>query len=73
VIRGDPRNLPPLLGRVSSLRLGIESGIVKADIRMVNELLIITQPGHIQKLFMKEMGEPERDQKRAEIIRGKLG
>ena len=57
---------------LSSLRLGIESGIVKADIRAVNELLIITQPGHIQKLFTKDMNEHERDQKRAEIIRGKL-
>ncbi len=57
---------------LSSLRLGVESGLIKADPKKVNELLIISQPGHIQKLFAMEMNEAERDEKRAELIRKRL-
>ena len=57
---------------LSSLRLGAETGIIKMNIKTVNELLIITQPGHIQKLFNKPMNEEERDIRRAELIRNKL-
>jgi protein arginine kinase len=57
---------------LSSLRLGAETGSVRIDIKTINELLIITQPAHIQKLFGKPMNEEDRDIKRAELIRNKL-
>lgn len=61
------------LSLLSNLRLGIESGnINNMDIKVINELLIITQPGHIQKLFGRNMPVEERDVKRAELIRTKL-
>lgn len=60
------------VGLLSSVRLGIESKVVKLNAKVINDLLVITQPGHIQKLFGKTMDEEERDVKRAELIRNKL-
>ena len=65
-------NFEEAITLLSSLRLGVESGLVKADIKSINNLLIISQPGHVQKLFSMELNEAERDEKRAELIRGKL-
>ncbi len=58
---------------ISLLRLGSDLGIVK-DIsrRAINELFIITQPAHLQKIENKKLSSAERDLKRAEIIRGRL-
>ena len=42
------------------------------DRRMVNELLILTQPSHLQKLEGKILNANERDMKRAELIRERL-
>jgi protein arginine kinase len=57
---------------LSALRLGVETGIIDINIKVINELLIITQPGHIQKLFGRDMPEEERDTRRAELVRSKL-
>ena len=58
---------------LSAIRLGVDLGIVKnLDRRMVNELLILTQPSHLQKLEGKTLGSNERDMKRAELIRERL-
>lgn len=65
-------NFEEAITLLSSLRMGVESGIIKSDLKKINELLIVSQPGHIQKLFSVEMSEAERDRKRAEIIREKL-
>ncbi|MFH1824103.1 MAG: protein arginine kinase [Candidatus Firestonebacteria bacterium] len=65
-------NFEEIVRLLSSLRLGVESNIVNINIKTINELLIITQPGHIQKLFGKNMSEEERDEKRAELVRNKL-
>jgi protein arginine kinase len=58
---------------MSLVRMGIDMGMIK-DInrRAVNELFILTQPAHLQKLENKKLSSPERDVKRAEIIRAKL-
>jgi protein arginine kinase len=58
---------------LSAVRLGVDLGIVKnLDRRMVNELLILTQPAHLQKLEGKVLGSNERDMKRAQLIRERL-
>jgi len=58
---------------LSMVRLGSDLGMIK-DItrRTINELFIITQPAHLQKLENKKLSSPERDLKRAQLIRNKL-
>ena len=58
---------------LSSVRLGIDLGLVKdTDINSINEVLVLTQPAHLQKLSGKEVGPYERDIKRADLIRERL-
>lgn len=58
---------------LSMVRLGCDLGMVKdIDRRSINELFIITQPAHLQKLESKKLSQQERDVKRAEIIRNRL-
>jgi len=58
---------------LSLVRLGVDLGMIR-DItrRTVNELFILTQPAHLQKLENKKISSQERDFKRAEIIRQQL-
>ncbi len=58
---------------LSMVRLGCDLGMIK-DInrRAINELFIITQPAHLQKIEGKKLSQQERDVKRAEIIRSRL-
>lgn len=59
---------------MSHLRLGIHLGRVKdIDIKAVNELVLMTQPAHLQKLMGKKLDGDERKAARAEFIRYKLG
>lgn len=58
---------------LSMVRLGADLGIIAGiDRRNLNELFIITQPAHLQKLENKKLSAAERDLKRAELIRSKL-
>ncbi|MFH1855804.1 MAG: protein arginine kinase [Candidatus Omnitrophota bacterium] len=58
---------------LSILRLGVDSGIIKDINRsFINELLVITQPAHLQKMEGKILSAKQRNLKRAEIIRGKI-
>jgi protein arginine kinase len=58
---------------LSAIRLGVDVGVVKnLDRRMVNELLILTQPAHLQKIEGKPLSANERDIKRAELIRERI-
>lgn len=59
---------------LSMLRLGNDLGIV-ADVErsLINELFILTQPSHLQKLENKKLSANERDVKRARIIRERIG
>lgn len=58
---------------LSMVRLGCDLGMIKdIDQRTINELFIITQPAHLQKIEGKKLNPQERDIKRAEIIRSKL-
>jgi len=58
---------------LSMVRLGCDLGIIRDINRaIINELFIITQPAHLQKLDNKKLTSAERDIKRAELIRQKL-
>lgn len=58
---------------LSIIRLGIDLEIVKdIDLKALNELFILTQPAHLQKLEDKILSPQDRDRKRAELIRDKL-
>lgn len=58
---------------LSSIRLGNDLGLVK-DISVgdINEIMLLTQPAHIQKLSGKKISPHDRDMKRADFIRDKL-
>jgi protein arginine kinase len=59
---------------LSLLRLGCDLQIIKnIDRRIINELFILTQPAHLQKIEGRKLSTEERDLKRAELIRRKLG
>ncbi len=58
---------------LSALRLGLCLELIgEFDYRMLNELLIITQPAHLQKYMGREMDTTERDMIRADLVRERL-
>lgn len=58
---------------LSIVRLGVNLNILSdPPISVINELFILTQPAHLQKLEGRILDAPERDQARAEFIRSKL-
>ena len=59
---------------LSLLRLGVNLDRVKdMDLRVVNELFLLTQPAHLQRILAREMEGPARAEARAEFIRARLG
>jgi protein arginine kinase len=59
---------------LSHLRMGINLGRIKGiDIRTINELFLLTQPAHLQKLQGKKLEGDARRAVRAEYIRQRLG
>jgi protein arginine kinase len=58
---------------LSLVRLGCDLGIIKEiNRRAVNELFLLIQPAHLQKIENKKFTSQERDIKRAELIRAKF-
>ena len=59
---------------ISAVRLGIGLGII-TDLRLsiLNELFIMIQPRHLERLHGRAMKTEERDRARADYIREKLG
>ncbi|MFH0731437.1 MAG: protein arginine kinase [Candidatus Omnitrophota bacterium] len=58
---------------LSLVRLGVETNVITdVDSSVLNELFIIIQPAHLQKLKKKKLSASERDIERAKIIRAKL-
>lgn len=61
------------LGLLSGLRLGIDMGILHGFNRdLVDELLVATQPAHLQKYMKAELSPEDRDLARAELVRRSL-
>jgi protein arginine kinase len=61
------------MGLISAVRMGIGLGII-TDVKIadINELLVMIQPMHLQKLHGRAMGPEERDRVRADFIRARL-
>ncbi len=58
---------------LSTVRLGVDVGII-TDLAptTLNELFIMIQPAHLQKIEGKKLGASERDVRRAQLIREKF-
>ncbi len=58
---------------LSAIRLGIDLNILKGiDKTKINELLVLIQPAHIQKIEGRVLNPNQRDYKRADLIRKML-
>ncbi|WP_144936429.1 protein arginine kinase [Paenibacillus sp. 32O-W] len=56
--------------RLSDVRLGIDLGIIKQlSARVLNELMVMTQPGFLQQYAGQKLSPEERDIRRAQLIR----
>ena len=57
----------------SAVRLGIGLGLLtKPETRLLNELMVLVQPSHIQKLSGTTLDSDGRDVRRAELVRGRF-
>jgi protein arginine kinase len=61
------------LNMLSLLRMGVDMDLMSADTRaVVDELFILVQPAHVQKLAARKLSAEERDMFRADLIRKQL-
>ncbi|MCK5451027.1 MAG: protein arginine kinase [Candidatus Omnitrophica bacterium] len=59
---------------LSDIRLGSDLGLLEGiETDLINEILLVTQPAHLQKINSKKIAPFERDIKRADLVRKKLG
>lgn len=66
-------NSGEVMNLLSALRLGISLNLIdQVSLKDINELLIITQPAHLQKFYNREMDNDERDMVRAELVRERI-
>ncbi len=62
-----------VMNLLSALRLGVAMKIIDTiNIKTINEILLLSQPAHLQKFYMEEMSPEQRDAVRAEMVREKL-
>jgi protein arginine kinase len=62
-----------LLSLLSYLRLGVDLGMLpNLNHSLLNELMVILQPAHMQKLYRDANDDLARDIRRAEIVREKI-
>ena len=58
---------------LSLTRMGIHLGVVsKPDLKTINELFLLTQPAHLQRILNRQMSPDQRAEARATFIRGRL-
>lgn len=58
---------------LSHLRLGVVAGLIKhIDLRLVNQLSLLCQPGHVQRAMGRELDQDQRRAARAELMRARL-
>jgi protein arginine kinase len=59
--------------RLSDVRLGIDLGIIQGvSANVMNELMVMTQPGFLQQYAGERLDAEERDVRRAKLIRERL-
>jgi protein arginine kinase len=62
-----------VMNLLSAVRLGHAMGIIDfLDIAQINEILLLSQPAHLQKFYGHEMDHNKRDFVRAQMVREKL-
>lgn len=62
------------LSQLSLVRLGAQLGLLRGvDLGAVNQLVLLTQPAHVQRLAGHELDQNERRRERASLIRSRLG
>jgi protein arginine kinase len=58
---------------LSLMRLGVDLGLFSGvDRSLVDELFILTQPAHLQKMHSEKLSAEERDLLRADMVRERL-
>lgn len=61
------------LGLISHVRLGVALDLIDhIPLRTLNELVLLTQPGHLQQVCGREMDQSERRAQRATLVRERL-
>ncbi|MCH9031267.1 MAG: protein arginine kinase [candidate division Zixibacteria bacterium] len=62
-----------VMNLLSAVRLGISLGrLTEITFSQVNEILLLSQPAHLQKYYGEEMDPDRRDFIRAEMVRAKM-
>ena len=62
-----------VMNLLSALRLGVGRQVLEdLSLPVINEVLFLCQPAHLQKYYNKQMNPQERDVSRAELVRSKL-
>ncbi|RXZ81446.1 protein arginine kinase [Paenibacillaceae bacterium] len=57
--------------RLSDVRLGIDLSLIQnLSPQVMNELMVLSQPGFLQQVFNEKLSAEERDIRRADLIRG---
>jgi protein arginine kinase len=65
--------LREVINLCSAVRLGVALGLPGLPpLAVLNELLIATQPGHLERLRGEELSQAERNVIRAEVVRERL-
>jgi len=66
-------NTEEVINLCSAVRLGVALGLPGlCPLRVVNELLILTQPAHLQRSYGDELSPAERNVYRAQLVRDRL-
>lgn len=61
------------MGLLSTVRLGIDLGLIKhLQPKILQELMVLIRPAHLQYIMGRDMDAPQRDQYRASLIRERL-
>lgn len=59
---------------LSDVRLGVLAGLIgDVQLQTVNQLVLLTQPAHLQRVVGRELDQGERREARADFVRGVLG
>lgn len=58
---------------LAALRLGVELAMVEhVTPAELHEIMLLTQPGHLQKIYNREIGPEARDELRAQLVRQRI-
>jgi protein arginine kinase len=62
-----------VMNLLSAIRLGHAMKLIDfLDVELINEILLLSQPAHLQKYYGREMDHTKRDFVRAQMVRDKL-